>query len=106
MILVKDDNVIEQLTTDRADESLGSSVLPRAAESRSFRADIEAVNRVRDGSREDRVVVVDDESMARLFREGLAQLLDHPARVGVLGDVKVQNLPASVVDRESNVSES
>jgi hypothetical protein len=60
----------------------------------------EILDRLRDRGREDRIVVVDEEAMRSFARKRLAQLLDHPARGRVLGDVEVEDSASSVVERE------
>ncbi len=49
---------------------------------------------------------VDQESMSWFIREGLAQLLNHPASSWVLSDVEVENPSSSMVDREPDVQQS
>ena len=91
MLVAKHDHVIEELPAYAPDESLGCSVLPWTSECRAFRVDLEALDRTGHRGREDRVVVVNQESMARFIGEGLAQLLDDPAGGGALGNVEVQD---------------
>ena len=61
--LVEYDHVIQQLATNAPDPALGRPVLPRTSVSGSLVLDSEVLDRVEDTIREDRVVVVDQESV-------------------------------------------
>ena len=66
MVFVQDDYVIKKLSAHTADDALSRSVLPRAPECCALWVDLEALDRTRDGRREDCVVVVDQESVGWL----------------------------------------
>jgi len=76
VVFVEYDHVVEQFATERSDYTLGRPILPWASECGSSGVDIEALDRVSDGRREDRVVVVDQVAMGWLVRESFAQLLN------------------------------
>ena len=105
MVLAEHDHAIEKLPANAPHESLGYSVLPRALERRACWDDAESLYGTVDLRGEDRVVVEDQIAMRRVVREGISQLLDHPASGWVRSDVEVQDLPPSVVDREPDVEQ-
>src|SRR5690606_26796072 len=80
--------------------SLCIPVLPWATQGRRFGLDPEVSNRLEDCVREDRVVIVDQESDRRLIRERFSKLLDYPRCGRVLGDVEVQDFAAAMGDHE------
>jgi hypothetical protein len=63
VVLVQDDDVIEEFATYGTDDTFRGSVLPWASKGCPLRVDLEALDRARDGGREDR-------EPAKLAREG------------------------------------
>ena len=106
MVFVQDDHVVEKFATYGTDNTLGRPVLPWAPECGPLWIDLEALDRTRDCMRENRVVVVDQVSMGWFIGERLAELLDHPTRSWILGDVEVENSSPSVIDREPDVQQA
>ena len=92
----EDNDVIQALAAERADEPLGVGVLPGRAQGGEDLPDVHAPKTARDVLAEDRVVVVDQEAWGRVEGEGLEQLPDHPRRGRVGRDVEVQDVPPMV----------
>src|SRR5712692_6346879 len=97
MSLVEDDDVVEHLSPDGADDAFGEGVLPR----RPWRADdlLESEGRdgVSDEGVEDAISVAVKEVKGRVKREGIEQLAPCPFRGGMLSDVDVADVAAAVI---------
>lgn len=100
MEFVNRNDVIGQFSADQAYPSLCNTVLPWTAQESRFRLDAEVSNCFEDSAREYRVVVVDQESSRRLNKERFSNLLDHPRRGRMLGDVEVASFAAAMGDHE------
>jgi len=96
--LVRDDNVIQALAPDRADDALDVGVLPRRARRRADALDVHA--RDGGGDRGERAIPIMQEIAGRLvLREGVPKLLGGPGRRGMLGDRHMHDA-ATVVSQE------
>ncbi len=103
--LVESNHVIQPLATNAPDPALRRPVLPRTTVSGSLGLDSEVLDRVEDTIREDRVVVVDPESVGVLFGKRLPELLDRPRRGRVGREIEVQDSPLPVLDDEPHVEQ-
>ena len=63
MVFPEDDDMVEKLSANTADEAFGRPILPGTSEGGSSGMDSESHDRAGDVGREDRVVVEDQESM-------------------------------------------
>jgi len=59
-----------------------------------------------DRRQEDRIVVIDHESMGSLIGERPVELLDYSVGQLARGDFEVENFPPSVIDREPDVEQA
>ena len=103
MVFPEDDDMVEKLSANTADEAFGRPILPGTSEGGSSGMDSESHDRVGDVGRENGIVVEDQEPMRGFLREGIAELLDHPPSDRVLGHVEMENAPPAMVDREPDV---
>ena len=88
------------------DEPLGSPVLPGTLERRALGMKTEALDCLRNRGTEDRVVVVDQETMVRCIGEGFLHLSAHPRSRGPRGDIEGENPPPPVIECEPHVEQS
>lgn len=72
MVFPEDDDVVEKLSANTADEAFGRPILPGTSEGGSSGLDSESHDRVGDVCRENGIVVEDQEPMSRLIGEGAA----------------------------------
>jgi hypothetical protein len=98
--------VIQQLSASAADPPLGNPILPWTPKGRSLRLDSKILDRLTDPFREYGVVVVDEKSWSKFFRERLAELLYYPGRCRMGGHAKVDDFPSSVADHEPGVQQA
>ncbi len=103
VLLVQYDHVIKQLPAGAADPTFRRSVLPRASIGGPSGFDAKMADRRGDLVREDRIVVVDEESRSGVFRECFAELLDDPWRRGMRGDAEMEDSSATMRDHEPHV---
>jgi len=96
VLLAEDEQVIEALAPDRADETFRERVLPRALRRRENLFDGHALYAAPKWLTVDAIAVADEIGRCRLVREGLDDLLSGPLGGGVLSDIEVQNPPAVV----------
>ncbi len=103
MASVQYDHMIEQIAAAVADEALGHTVLPRAAEAGSFGLDAEAADRFDDLSAEVRSTVEDQLFRSHIVRERLSQLLNNPCARRMTGNVEMKNAASVMRDHEEAV---
>jgi hypothetical protein len=101
--LAQDEDVVETLTPDRADEALRERILPRASGSREDFLDLHALHVLAEGVPIDGVAIAEEIGRGGVVREGVHDLLGCPKSGGMLGDVEVQD-PAPMV-REDDQDE-
>src|SRR5688572_22380129 len=70
--------MVEELPAHGADEAFCRPVLPGTLERRALGMETETLDHLSDRGAEDRVVVVDQESMDRPIGKGVAEPLAHP----------------------------
>ncbi len=94
---------IEALATDGTDEAFAVGVRLGRTRRRPHGPEGHRPECVIDGWRENGVAVVDDESIGRIGRNTIPELLDRPFRRWVVGDVPVHDPPCGNVDEDEHV---
>src|SRR5574342_1023595 len=89
--LVEDDDVVEALAADAADDPLGEEVLPRASRGGENLFDPHALDAVLERRPVHLVPIADQEARCYFPGERLGDLLGGPVRGRVLGDVEVHD---------------
>ena len=97
MSLVEDDDVVEHLSPDGADDAFGEGVLPRGPWRADDILESERGDGLSDEGAEDAVSVAMKETQGRVKREGVKKLPPRPLRGGMLGDVDVADAAAAVI---------
>ena len=92
----KDDDMIETLAPDRADEPLREWVLPRAVRRGQDFTDSHALHTLPEDVAVDRVAIAEEMGRRGVVREGVHDLLGGPGGGGVLGHVEVEDAPPMV----------
>jgi hypothetical protein len=94
MTLAEDDDMVQALAPDRADEPLREGILPRAVRGRENLLDPHALHAVPKLLAVDLVTIAQKIGGRGVVREGVHDLLGGPAGGGVLGHVEVDDPPA------------
>jgi hypothetical protein len=94
--LAGNDDMVQTLAPDRADEPLHERVLPRAVRRRENLLDSHALHAMPKSLTVDAVTVAEEVGRRGLVREGVDDLLRGPDGGGVLGNVEVDDPPAVV----------
>ena len=102
MSLAEDEDVIQTLAPDGADEALCEGVLPRAVRRREKLLDSHALYAIPELLTIDLVTIPEEVSGGGVVREGVDELLSGPLGGGVLGDVKVHDPPAVVSEHDED----
>ena len=89
---VKDDEVVQTLSADRADEPLGVWILPWAAGRREDFLDLERSDTRPNVVAINTVAIPQEIARSVVLGEGLDNLLRRPGRGGVVRHVEVQHL--------------
>src|SRR5262249_695182 len=84
----EDENVIQTLATDRADEPLGERILPRASGGGEDFLDLHALHTLAEGITVDGIAIAEGIGGGGGVREGVHGLVRGPGRGGMLGDVE------------------
>ena len=84
-------NVIQTLAADRADEPFRERVLPRALRRREDFTDAHALHALPEHLTVDRVAIAEEVGRGGIVREGVHDLLGRPSGGGMLGDVEVED---------------
>src|SRR5438309_5840799 len=92
----KDEDVIQTLTPDGADEPLREGVLPRALRRCEDFTDAQALHALPEHVTVDRVAIAEEVGRGGVVREGIHELLGRPGGGGMLGDIEVEDAPAVV----------
>src|SRR3989442_8107100 len=98
----EDENVIETLASDRADEPFHEKILPGAVRRRNDFLDLHALHSVPKLVAVDVVTIAEETGRRGVVREGVHDLLGGPVGGGVLGHVEVDNPPAMVSEYDEN----
>ena len=102
VLFAEDDDVIQTLAPDGADEALGEGVLPRAVRRRQDFTDTHALQALAEHVTVDRVAVAEEVGRSRVVREGVHDLLGRPGRGGMLGDIEVEDAPPVVGEHDED----
>jgi hypothetical protein len=92
----QDEDVIQTLAPDRADESLCEGVLPWAVGRSQDFTDAHALHALAERVAVDRVAIAQEIGRRGVVREGVHDLLGRPGGGGTLGDVEVEDAPPLV----------
>jgi hypothetical protein len=95
-------NVIQTLAPDRADEPLREGILPRAVRGREDFLDPQALHSVPKLFAVDLVAVAQEIGGHGVVRKGIHDLLGGPVGGGMLGHVEVDDAPAVVSEHDKN----
>ena len=98
----QDQDVIETLTSDGADEALGERVLPWAARGREDFLDPQALHSVPKLLAVDLVTVTQEIGGRGVVRESVYDLLGGPVGGGMLRHVEVDDAPAMMSEHDEN----
>ena len=98
----EDEDVIQTLAPDRADEPLREGVLPRAVRRGQDFTDSHALHSLPERVTVDRVAIAEEIGRRGVVREGVHDLLGRPGRGGMLGDVEVEDAPAMVGEHDED----
>src|SRR3989441_7189614 len=102
VVFAENQNVIQTLAPDRADESLREGILPRAVRRREDFLDPQALHSVAKLLAVDQVTVAQEIGGRGVVREGVHDLLGGPVGGGVRGHVEVDDAPAVVSEHDEN----
>ena len=102
--LAQDEDMVETLSPDRADEAFREGSLPRTLGSREDFLDLHALHALAEGVPVDGVAIAEEIGWSGVGREGVHGLLSGPSRGGMLGDVEVED-PAPMVSEDDQDEE-
>ena len=102
MSFAEDENVIETLASDRADEALREGILPGAVRRREDFVDPHALHAVAKLLAIHLVTIAQEIGGRGVVREGVHDLLGGPVGGGMLGDVEVDDAPAVVGEHDED----
>jgi hypothetical protein len=100
--LAENDDMVQALAPDRADQSLREGVLPRAVRRRQDFTDGHALEALAEHLTVDRVAVAKEVGGGGVVREGVHDLLGRPGGGGMLGDIEVEDAPPVVGEHDED----
>ena len=98
----KNEDVIQTLAPDGADEPLRKGVLPRALRRREDFTNTHALHALPEHVTVDRVAIAEEIGRGGVVREGVHDLLGRPGGGGLLGDIEVEDAPAVVGEHDED----
>jgi hypothetical protein len=98
----EDQNVIQTLAADRADEALRERILPRTLRCRKDFLDVHALHSMPKRRAVDLITVAQEIRGCGLVREGVHDLLGGPVRGGVIGHVEVDDAPPMMSEHDED----
>ena len=98
----KNEDVIQTLAPDGADEPLREGVLPRTVRGREDFTDAHALHALSEHVTVDRVAIAEEIGRGGVVREGVHDLLGGPVGGGMLGHVEMDDPSAVVSDYDEN----
>jgi len=98
----EDQNMIQALASDRANEPLREGILPGAVRSDDDLLNIHALHAAPKVLSVDLVAVAQEIAGCGVVRKGVDDLLSGPVGGGVLGHVEVDDAPAMVSEHDKN----
>ena len=99
---IKDDEVVQTLSADRADEPLGVWILPGAVGRREDFLDLERSDAQANVTAINAVPIPQEIARSVVLGEGLDNLLGGPRRGGVVRYVEVQHLPTTMLQYDEH----
>ena len=102
VLFTKDEDVIETLAPDGADEPLRERVLPRAVRRGQDFTDSHALHALPEHVTVDRVSIAEEVERGGVVREGVHDLLGRPRSAGMLGQVEVDDASAIVSEHDED----
>jgi transposase len=91
MPLIEDDDVVQTLAADRADDAFDVGILPGRARCRADGHETEGLDRPTERRVEGRVAVVEEEPRVRVVGKGLAELLSGPCGRWLIRHIDMQD---------------
>jgi hypothetical protein len=101
MALAEDDDVVETVVPDRADQAFGERILPRTLSGREDFLDPHALHALAEGVTVDGVSIAEEISGGGVGKR-VHDLLSSPRRGGMLGDVEVQDPTPMVSEHDED----
>ena len=102
MSFAKDEDVIQTLAPDGADQPLREGILPWAVRRRQDFTDAHALHALPEQVTVDRVAIAEEKGRRGVVREGVHDLLGGPVGSGVFGHVEVDDAPAMVHEHDEH----
>ena len=102
VLFAEDENMIQTLAPDRADEPLRERILPRAVRRREDFVDPHALHSVPELLTVDLVTVAQEVGRRGVIRKGIDNLLGRPVGGGMLGHAEVDDAPAMVSEHDKD----
>ncbi len=100
VLFAEDDDVIQTLAPDGADEALRERVLPWAVRRRQDFTDAHAPHALPEHVTVDRVAIAEEIGWRGVVREGVHDLLGRPGCGGMRGDIEVEDAPTVVGEHD------
>ena len=102
VLFAEDDDVIQAVAPDGADEALREGVLPWAVWRCQDFDDAHALEAVPEHATVDRVPVAEEVGRGGVVREGVHDLLGRPGGGGMFGDIEVEDAPPVVSEHDED----
>src|SRR5437879_1458389 len=96
----EDEDVIQTLAPDGADEPLREGILPGAVSRREDFTYVHALHALAKRVAVDGVAIAEKKGRGRIVRERVDDLLGRPGSSGILGDVEVEDAPAIMCEHD------
>src|SRR5882724_6168520 len=100
MAFTQNEDMVQTLPPDRADEPLHEGILPRAVGRREDFADPHALDASPKRLPVDAVAIAEEVGRRGVVRERVDELLGGPGGGGMRGDIEVDDAPAMVVEHD------
>src|SRR2546427_3236340 len=102
MAFTQNEDMVQTLPPDRADEPLREGILPRAVGRREDFADPHALNASPKRRPVDAIAIAEEVGRRGVVRERVDELLGGPGGGGMLGDVEVEDTAAVVGEHDQD----
>jgi hypothetical protein len=100
--LAQDEDMVETLSADRADQAFGEGILPRASGSREDFLDLHALHTLAEGVPVDGVSIAEEIGRGGVVRESVHDLLSGPRSGRLRGDVEVHDSAVMVSEDDQD----
>src|SRR2546426_135455 len=104
MAFTQNEDMVQTLPPDRADEPLREGILPRAVGRREDFADPHALDASSKRLPVDAVAIAEEVGRRGVVRERVEELLGGPGGGGMLGDAEVEDAPTGPWDEFSDIT--